>query len=219
MTLIKICGLTTPETIDAAVAAGVSHIGFMFVARSPRNITLAAAAALATRVPAHIQCVGVFVDADDALLTAAAPFLDVLQLHGAETPARVAEVRRHGRDVWRAIGVATRADITAAVKASQGVADRLLFDAKAPSAAPLSGGFPVVPPLSGGNGLRFDWQLLGGVDPGMAWGLAGGIDAGNVGAALAATQAPMVDVSSGVEDAPGVKSVEKIRAFVAAVRA
>ncbi len=209
MTLIKICGLSTPETLDAAVAAGVSHIGFMFVTRSPRYVSLEAAAALAARLPAQVKSVGVFVDADDALLAAAAAFVDVLQLHGSETPARIAEVRRHGREVWRATGVATRADIAAAVKASQGVADRLLLDAKAPSAAPLTGG----------NGIRFDWQLLGNFNPGMAWGLAGGIDAGNVGAAIAATAAPLVDVSSGVEDAPGVKSVEKIRAFVAAVRA
>ena len=209
MTLIKICGLSTPDTLDAAVAAGVSHIGFMFVTRSPRYVSLEAAAALAARLPVHVKSVGVFVDADDALLAAAATFVDVLQLHGSETPARIAEVRRHGREVWRATGVATRADIAAAVKASQGAADRLLLDAKAPSGAPLSGG----------NGLRFDWQLLVGFNPGMPWGLAGGIDAGNVGAAIAATQAPLVDVSSGVEDAPGVKSVEKIRAFVAAVRA
>lgn len=209
MTLIKICGLSTPETLDAAVAAGVSHIGFMFVARSPRYVTLDAAAALAARLPAHVKSVGVVADADDALLAAAAGIVDVLQLHGQEPPARIAEARRFGREVWRAIGVATRADIAAAVKASQGVADRLLLDAKAPSGAPLSGG----------NGLRFDWQLLGNFNPGMAWGLAGGIDAGNVGAAIAATHTPLVDVSSGVEDAPGVKSVEKIRAFVAAVRA
>ncbi len=215
MTLIKICGLSTPDTLDAAVAAGVSHIGFMFVTRSPRYVTLDAAAALAARLPAHVKSVGVVADADDALLAAAAGIVDVLQLHGQETPARIAEAHRHGREVWRAIGVATRADIAAAVKASQGAADRLLLDAKAPSAALPAGGAP----LGGGNGVRFDWQLLVGFNPGMAWGLAGGIDAGNVGAAIAATHTPLVDVSSGVEDAPGVKSVEKIRAFVAAVRA
>lgn len=209
MTLIKICGLTTPETLDAAVAAGATHIGLMFVAKSPRYVSLEAAAALAARLPAHIRRVGVFADADDALLAAAAAFVDTLQLHGNETPARLAEVRRHGREVWRAIGVTTRADITAAIKAARGIADRLLFDAKPPSGTPLGGG----------NGLRFDWQLLAQTAPDMPWGLAGGIDAANVGAAIAATQAPLVDVSSGVEDAPGVKSVDKIRAFVAAVRA
>jgi len=219
MTLIKICGLTTPEMLDAAVAAGATHIGLMYVAKSPRYITLEAGAALAARLPAHVASVGVFADADDALLAAAAPFLDVLQLHGNESPARVAETRRHGREVWRAIGVTTRADITAAIQAARGVADRLLFDAKPPSGMPLSGGVAAVPPLGGGNGLRFDWQLLAQTAPDMPWGLAGGIDAGNVAEAIALTRAPLVDVSSGVEDAPGVKSVEKIRAFVAAVRA
>jgi phosphoribosylanthranilate isomerase len=210
MTLVKICGLSTIDTLDAAIAAGASHVGFLFFAKSPRYVAPAAAAALAARVPAGVKRVGVLVDADDALIDLVAPLLDVLQLQGAETPARTADVRaRTGREIWRSIGVTTRADIAAAIAAAHGVADRLLFDAKAPIGAPLSGG----------NGVRFDWRLLDAVRPGMAWGLAGGLDPGNVGAAIALTQAPLVDVSSGVEDAPGVKSIDKIRAFVAAARA
>jgi phosphoribosylanthranilate isomerase len=210
MTLIKICGLSTAATLDAAIAAGASHVGLLFFAKSPRYVAPAAAAALAARVPAGVKRVGVLVDADDALIDLVAPLLDVLQLQGAETPARTADVRaRTGREIWRSIGVTTRADIAAAIAAAHGVADRLLFDAKAPIGAPLSGG----------NGVRFDWRLLDAVRPGMAWGLAGGLDPGNVGAAIALTQAPLVDVSSGVEDAPGVKSIDKIRAFVAAARA
>ena len=208
MTLVKICGLSTPGTVDAAVAAGATHLGFVFFAASPRNLSPERAAALIARVPAHVIKVGVFVDADDALLAhGVAAGLDVLQLHGEETPARVADVKtRFGRETWRAAGVRSRADIDEAAQAMRGVADRLLFDAKAPNGAPLPGG----------NGVRFDWRLLCEPPRGVDWGLSGGLDAATVAAAVAATRAPLVDVSSGVEDAPGVKSVAKIRAFVAA---
>jgi phosphoribosylanthranilate isomerase len=210
MALVKICGLSTVDTLDAAIAAGATHIGFMFYPRSLRYVTPEVAAALAARVPQGVAKVGVLVDADDALIAEVAPFLDALQLQGNETPARVADVRaRTARETWRAVGVATRADVEAAVAHARGVADLLLFDAKAPS-----GTAP-----SGGTGVRFDWRLLDGVRPNMAWGLAGGLDSGNVGAALALTHAPLADVSSGVEDAPGQKSVDKIRAFIAAARA
>lgn len=209
MVLIKLCGLSTPESIGAALAHGVSHIGLNFFARSPRFVATDQAAMLSATIPATVKRVGVFVDADDAQLERAAPFLDVLQLHGSETPARVADIKaRFGLETWRAVGVSSRAEILAAIHAARGTADRLLFDAKAPQAAPLSGG----------NGLVFDWRLLDRINPGMAWGLAGGLDAGNVAAALASTGAALVDVSSGIEDAPGVKSIAKIRAFVAAVR-
>lgn len=208
MTAVKICGLSTAETVDAAVAAGASHLGFNFFAASPRYISAEQAAALAARVPAHVISVGVFVDPDDALLDGAVAALDAIQLHGTEPPARLAEIKaRYGKPVWRAAGVATRGDIRAAVAAA-GPADLLLFDAKAPRGAPLPGG----------NGVRFDWRLLGGINVGGLWGLSGGLDAASVGAAVALARPPLVDVSSGVEDAPGVKSAAKIREFIAAVR-
>ena len=206
---IKICGLSTPEAVDAAIGAGASHVGFVFFAPSPRDVAPERAAALASRVPSHVARVGVFVDPDDALLDRTTSALDMLQLHGSESPARVAEVRRrYGKPVWRGIGVATRDDIDAAIAAFGGVADRLLFDAKAPRGAALPGG----------NGLRFDWRLLDRVGR-ACWGLSGGLDAGSVAEAVRAAQPPLVDVSSGVEDEPGVKSVTKIKAFIAAARA
>ena len=205
----KVCGLSTPETVDAAIKAGSRYLGFVFFPRSPRHLTPERAAGLIAAVPAGIGKVAVLVDADDALIDAVlAAGIDTLQLHGRETSDRVAVVRsRTGRPVWRASGVATRADIAQAI-ASAGPADRLLLDAKAPRDAVLPGG----------NGVAFDWQLMLGVSPPMPWGLSGGLDAGNVGAALAALKPAFVDVSSGVEDAPGVKSVSKIMAFANAVR-
>ena len=210
MTLdIKICGLSTPEAIDAAVGAGASHVGFVFFPASPRNVAPDRAAALGQRVPSHVTRVGVFVDPDDALLDRTVPGLDVIQLHGRETPARVAEVRRrYGRPVWRGVGVASRDDIDAAVAAFGGTADRLLFDAKAPRGADLPGG----------NGLRFDWRLLDRVGCACC-GLSGGLDAESVAEAVRTAHPSLVDVSSGVEDEPGVKSVAKIKAFIAAARA
>jgi phosphoribosylanthranilate isomerase len=208
VTLAKICGLTTPETVDAAVAAGADFVGFNFFAPSPRAVSPEQATALAARMPPHIGRIGLFVDADDEAIAATVPALSGIQLHGSETPQRAAAVRaRFGLPVWRALGVRTRADLEAA-RAFRGAVDRLLFDAKAPSSSPLPGG----------NGVRFDWSLLTGFDPGMAWGLAGGLDAETVADAVAATGAPLVDVSSGVEDAPGEKSVAKIRAFMKAIR-
>ncbi len=207
MTAIKICGLSTPDTLDAAIAAGATHIGFVFFAKSPRNLDPARAAMLAARVPQGVARVGVFVDPDDALLTHVAASLDAVQLHDP-APDRAAHIRRRfGLPVWAAIGVATSSDIAAA-KRYDGAADRLLFDAKTPKGALLPGGM----------GLRFDWRLLAGAVPGLPWGLAGGLDAGNVAEAIAATGAPLVDVSSGVEESAGVKSVAKIRAFIAAAK-
>lgn len=210
VTLVKICGLTDPATLDAAVAAGSDHVGFVFFPKSPRHLDFDRAAALAARVPSRVGRVGVFVDPDDGLLESAvrAARLDVIQLHGEEAPARVADVkRRFGVEVWKAAPVRTRGDIGEA-RAYRGSADRLLFDAKAPKGADLPGG----------NGLRFDWRLLEGVTVGMPWGLSGGLDPASVAEAIGATGAPLVDVSSGVEEAPGVKSIEKIVAFVRAVR-
>jgi phosphoribosylanthranilate isomerase len=209
-TRIKICGVSTAESVDAAIAAGADWLGFNFFPPSPRCLPMARAAGLVGRVPAGVGKVAVVVDADDALIDAAiAAGCDTLQLHGAETPERIAAVRARTRlPVWRAAGVATRADIAAAI-AGAGAADRLLLDAKAPKGAALPGG----------NGLSFDWRLLDGVRLPMPWGLSGGLDAGNVGAALALLRPDFVDVSSGVEDQPGVKSTDKIRAFADAVRA
>ena len=210
MTLeIKICGLSTPETLDAALCAGASHVGFVFFAASPRNVAPDHAAALGRRVPSRVVRVGVFVDPDDALLDRVVDCLDVIQLHGDESAERIAAVRaRYRRPVWRAAGVATRDDISAAVAAA-GSADRLLFDAKAPTGAALPGG----------NGLRFDWRLLDGVAPARPWGLSGGLDVESVGDAVRTVRPPLIDVSSGVEYEPGVKSVAKIKAFIAAARA
>lgn len=211
MTEIKICGLSEPESVMAAVGAGANHVGFVFFPRSPRNVLLDAVAGLSSQVPDRVGRVGLFVDADDALIgqSVSAGRLTAIQLHGAEDPARAAQVRaRFGLPVWKAASVRTRADIDAAL-GFRGAADRLLFDAKAPSGSDLPGG----------NGVRFDWRLLEGVHIGMPWGLAGGLDPDNVAEAVGATGAPLVDVSSGVEDAPGIKSPEKIRAFVKAVRA
>lgn len=210
MTGIKICGLTKPDTLDVAIAAGATHVGFVFFAISPRNLAPERAAGLAGRVPSRVQRVGVFVDPDDALLDAAVPSLDIIQLHGPEGPARAAAIRaRYAKPLWRAAGVASAPDIRAANSAARGTCDLLLLDAKAPSSAPLPGG----------NGLRFDWRLLKTARPDMAWGLSGGLDAANVAEAIRGCGPTLVDVSSGVEDAPGVKSAAKIRAFIEAAKA
>ena len=208
VTGIKICGLSTAETVDAAVGAGATHIGFVFFAPSPRNLDPDQARALGSELPRQVARVGVFVDpADDLLDRAAATGLDILQLHGTAVARRAAIAARYRLPVWAAVGVASRADVAVAVDDATG-AELLLFDAKAPSDAALPGG----------NGVRFDWRVLAGVDPGRAWGLSGGLDAGNVGEAVRGVRPALVDVSSGVEDAPGVKSVAKIRAFIEAVR-
>ncbi len=210
MTQFKICGLSTPETVDAAISAGAFALGFVFFPPSPRHLRLDQARALIARVPSGIARVAVTVDADDALIDAILDAgIDTLQLHGHEPPARVADVAaRTRRPVWLARGVATAADIRAAI-ADAAPAARLLLDAKAPADAALPGG----------NGLAFDWRLLQDTRPPLPWGLSGGLDAETVGAALAAVRPDFVDLSSGVEDAPGKKSIAKIRAFAAAVLA
>lgn len=204
----KICGLSTPETLDAAIRHGASHVGFVFFAPSPRNVAPEVARGLAAGVPSRVTKVGVFVDPDDALIGAAlAAGLDALQLH-ATAPARVAAIRaRTGRETWAAIPLKTRADLAAA-RDYAGAADRLLYDAKTPPGAALPGGM----------GLRFDWTLLDGFRHALPWTLSGGLDASNVAEAVRRTGAPLVDVSSGVEFAPGVKDVDKIAAFLQAVR-
>ena len=210
-TLVKICGLTMPAALAAALDCGVDMVGFVFFPKSPRHLDLAQAAALGAAVDGRAQTVALTVDADDAALAGIVSALDpdVLQLHGQETPERCAEIRaRFGRPVMKAIGVATAADL-AAVPAWAAVCDLLLFDAKPPPGAAHPGG----------NGLIFDWRVLAGFDPGRPWLLSGGLTPGNVGAAIRLTGAPGVDVSSGVESAPGVKDLAKIAAFAAAAKA
>jgi phosphoribosylanthranilate isomerase len=201
----KICGLSTPETLAAAVRGGASHVGFVFFPKSPRNLAPDQAAALAAQVPDHVARVGVFVDPDDDLLArAVAAGLDAIQLHGAEPPARVAAVRaRFGRETWKALPIRTRADLAAA-HGYRGAADRLVYDAKPAEGAALPGGM----------GLRFDWRLLDGFDHPLPWALSGGLDADNIADAVGVTSARLLDVSSGVEAAPGVKDVDKIARFL-----
>ena len=205
---VKICGLRTPEAVDAAVSAGAAYVGFVFFAKSPRNVSVAEARALALRVPPGVAKVALTVDADDATLdaiTGAVP-LDMLQLHGRETPERVAEVRaRYGLPVMKAVGVATEADVEAVGRYAQ-VADQILIDAKPMPDADLPGG----------NGVAFDWKLIAGKDWEKPWMLAGGLTAENVAEAVRLTGARQVDVSSGVESAPGVKDAGLIRAFIKA---
>ncbi len=209
--LVKICGLKTPDALDAALEAGADLVGFVFFPPSPRNITPQAAAALGRRVGARAGRVALTVDAEDAFLAAIVEALrpDLLQLHGRESPQRLTAVKaRFGIPVMKAIPVETRGDL-AAIAQYAGVADRLLFDARAPREATRPGGL----------GKAFDWRLLRALDPGIPFMLSGGLDAANVAEALTITRAGGVDVSSGVERAPGEKDCDKIRAFVRAAGA
>jgi phosphoribosylanthranilate isomerase len=208
--IVKICGLATAEALDVVLEAGADMVGFVFFAPSPRHVALDKAHALAARVLERAQKVALTVDADDALLDAVVEALqpDMLQLHGTESPARVEAVRRmFGLPVMKALPVAARGDLDAIARYA-GVADRLLFDARAPREATRPGGL----------GKAFDWHLLENLDPGVPFMLSGGLDAGNVGEALRISHASGVDVSSGVERAPGEKDPDKIRAFVHAAR-
>lgn len=207
-TRVKICGLTTPADVDTVAQAGAAYAGFVFFPRSPRNLSIAQARDLAVLAPIGLAKVALVVDADDALLDAilAQVPIDILQLHGKESPARVAEIRaRHGLPVMKAVGVASEADLPA-LDAYSSVADMLLVDAKAPKDAVLPGG----------NGLAFDWRLIAGRRWTRPWMLAGGLTAANVAEAVRLTGARQVDVSSGVESAPGVKDAALIAAFVQA---
>jgi phosphoribosylanthranilate isomerase len=208
---IKICGLSTPQTLEAAIASGADLAGFVFFPPSPRNIDFSRARELAALAASRIRKVALTVDADDALHASIIDALkpDLLQLHGKETPARVAHVRAHfGLPVMKAIGVSAAADLSA-VAAYETVTDRILFDAKPPKGAVLPGG----------NGQAFDWTILRDAKVLKPWMLSGGLDASNVGEALRISGARAVDVSSGVESAPGVKDAGRIADFIAAVRA
>ena len=208
----KICGINSAPALDAAVKGGARFVGFVFYARSPRALDAEAAAALAGRVPRGISRVGLIVDESnesiDAILRQVP--LDMLQLHGQETPARVGEIRRRfGKPVMKAIKVATNADVESAAP-FDGTADWLLFDAKTPP--------QMANALPGGNAISFDWTLLADRRWNRPWMLSGGLNAGNLAEAVRVTGAPVVDVSSGVEDQPGVKSPAKIEAFLTLAR-
>ncbi|MGN6462847.1 MAG: phosphoribosylanthranilate isomerase [Pseudolabrys sp.] len=212
--VVKICGLNTPETVDAAIDAGADLVGFVFFPPSPRNVSLSAAKALSDHgaglTGQKVGKVALTVNASDDelhdIIGALAP--DMLQLHGTETPERVAVVRaRFGLPVMKALPIAERADL-APIRQYEKVVDRMLFDARPPRDATRPGGL----------GTPFDWTLLRGLDLSVPYLLSGGLDAANVAEAIAITNAPGVDVSSGVERAPGEKDPDKIRAFIRAAR-
>ena len=206
-TEIKICGLSTPETVDAAVDAGATHIGLVHYEPSPRHVSLDQAARLRARVPPHVKVVLLLVSMD-ALPTARALEAvkpDVVQFHGAETPEWLALIKNNTPlEVWKAIGVRNAESLASSLK-WKGAADKLLYDAAAGA-------------LPGGNGLALDWALLTNFRHELPWGLAGGLTPGNVADAIRTTGAPLVDASSGLESAPGVKDVDLIRAFCEAAR-
>jgi phosphoribosylanthranilate isomerase len=209
--LVKICGLSTPETLDAALDAGADMVGFVFFPPSPRNISLDTARALSARVKGRAQKAALTVDADDLVLAQIVDALkpDVLQLHGHETPERVTAIKQgFGLPAMKVLAIETTSDL-AAIDAYTSVADRLLFDARPPRDATRPGGL----------GKAFDWHLLENLNLSIPFMLSGGLHAANVAEALRVTHAPGVDVSSGVESAPGVKDPDKIRAFVRAARA
>ena len=213
MIAAKICGLKTAETVDAAVAHGADLIGFNFFKKSPRYVEPEVAAVLGRAMPSHILKTGLFVDDDDtriAAILAAAP-LDLLQLHGSETPERVAAIKaKFGLPVMKVIKVRAAADIARAAD-FETVADRLLFDAMPP--ADMKNALP------GGNAVSFDWTLLQGFRSALPWMLSGGLTPGNLAEAVRQTGAPAVDVSSGVEDRPGEKNPNKIKDFLEVAQA
>ncbi|RKF19234.1 phosphoribosylanthranilate isomerase [Altericroceibacterium spongiae] len=206
---IKICGISTAGALDAAIQGRADYAGFVFFPKSPRHVTIRNVVSLAARAQGRIGNVGLFVNPDDDLLrdAIAAGKLDIIQLHGSESPERAAQVRENfGLPVWKALPVASAGDIDRA-SAYHGAADLFLFDAKTPEGT-----------LPGGMGLSFDWSLLASYRGQTPWGLAGGLNPDNVGDAIHRTGAPLVDTSSGVESAPGVKDVDRIAAFCKAAR-
>ncbi len=208
---IKICGLKTDEAVAAALDGGASHIGFIFFAKSPRYVDPAEAGRLRQAANGRAKAVAVTVNADNSFLDqiVAAMNPDMLQLHGEESIARVEEIKaRYGLPVIKAFALRERSDLDQ-IAPYVGVADRMLFDAKPPKGSELPGG----------NGISFDWQVLTGLDASIDYMLSGGLNAGNIGEALKATLPNGIDISSGVESAPGVKDVSLIREFFRAVRA
>jgi len=206
-TLVKICGLSIPETLAAALRAGASHVGFVHFAKSPRHLALAEAARLRALVPPQVKAVLLLVNPSADLLAEAVQTVrpDIIQFHGNEPPEMIARFRAEtGIAAWRALGVRSAESLTEADRFA-GAVDRLLFDAPASA-------------LPGGNGTRFDWSLLAAYRGPTPWGLAGGLTPANVAEAIRLTGAPLVDTSSGVESAPGIKDVDKIAAFCKAAR-
>ena len=206
----KICGLSSEAAVAAAVAGGAAYVGFVFYPPSPRSVNPVRAGALCAAVPAGVQRVGLFVDAEDAAIEAvlAAAPLNILQFHGSETPGRVAEAkRRFGCKVMKAVAIAGSNDLAVAAR-YEDAADLLLFDAKPPPGATRPGG----------NGLVFDWQLIAGSDWRLPWMLSGGLTAELLPEAVRISGAKIVDVSSGVEHRPGDKDPSKIRAFLEVAR-
>ena len=207
---VKICGLATVDDVRACSDAGANYMGLVFFEKSPRNITISAARELALAAPLGLAKVALVVNPSDAELdaiTGTVP-LDMLQLHGRETPERVAEVKaRYGLPVMKAVGIADGDDLPK-LESYFGVADQILVDAKPPNGGELPGG----------NGLSFDWRLIAGRRWPCPWMLAGGLTAENVAEAVKMTGAKQVDVSSGVEDAPGLKNAELIQKFVQSSR-
>ncbi len=205
---IKICGLSTPETVDAAIAAGATHIGLNLYPPSPRYIPLEPAAALRARAPRHVKVVLLLVNQQPEPTVQAIQAVrpDVIQFHGSETPEWLAAVRQHTKlEIWKAVGIKDRESLDR-VQRFKGTVDKLLYDAPANK-------------LPGGNGLALDWSVLAGFAHAIPWGLAGGLTPDNVAEAIRQTGAPLVDTSSGVESAPGVKDVDRIAAFCRAARA
>lgn len=206
---IKICGISAAPTLEATIAARAEYVGFNFFPASPRYVALDQAALLGQRAEGRIAKVGVFVDAHDDLITAAceAAGLDAVQLHGNESPQRCAELgARLGRKVWKVLSIAASADLAKAASFT-GAAQFLLLDAKTPKGS-----------LPGGLGLKFDWSLLSGWKAPLPWGLAGGLSPANVAEAARLTGTALVDTSSGVETAPGIKDEHLIATFCAAAR-
>jgi phosphoribosylanthranilate isomerase len=209
-TLVKICGLSTPGTLDVALDAGADAVGFVFFPPSPRNISFQTARALSARVKGRTKKVALTVNADDAMLSNIVEALhpDMLQLHGKETPARVSAIhQRFGLPMMKVLAIESKADLDA-IPLYTKIVDRLLFDARAPRDATRPGGL----------GKPFDWHLLENLNLSIPFMLSGGLNADNVAEALRIARAGGVDVSSGVESAPGVKDPEKIRAFIRAAR-
>ncbi|AZO56927.1 MAG: phosphoribosylanthranilate isomerase [Mesorhizobium sp.] len=208
---IKICGLKTDQAMAAALAGGASHVGFIFFAKSPRYVEPAEAGRLREAARGKALAVAVTVDANDAFLAEIVEKMrpDMLQLHGSETPERVAELKvRHGLPVMKALPLSKAADLER-IRPFAGIADRFLFDAKPPKGSELPGG----------NGIAFDWRILAGLDAGIDYMLSGGLNAANIGDALRLANPPGIDISSGVESAPGVKDPALIEQFFRAVRA
>jgi phosphoribosylanthranilate isomerase len=208
---VKICGLRTEDTLRAAIEAGAAYVGFVFFEKSPRNISADEVAELIKIVPDTVKTVGVFVDPTDAFLSSVlkiAP-LDIIQLHGTESPDRVTEIKRFGT-VMKAISVSSADDIAAAIKYLP-AADFLLFDAKPPQDFKTD--------LPGGNGLSFDWTLITDMKCPCPWMLSGGLNLGNIKEAIGLTNPQIIDISSGVESASGIKDIAKIKALMTAVNA